>query len=271
MSSKDLQSYVNSLLLSQYLRKPIIKSIIQSMQLPTSSTGLDLGCGIGLNTILLAEVLGPCGQVIGLDREEEMLLKARSLLSKSEVNERISLEKGDVGNLPFPDKSFDWACSIDCVGAIAVDPVPLLKEVIRVVKPGGQVFIIIWSSQSILPGFPLLEARLNASSAGIAPFAIGMAPEMHTMRALGWFKQAGFTDNRAQTFIRDICPPLKAEIIAAMTDLFNMRWGSIEKEVAPELWHDYQRLCRPDSPDFILKIPDYYAFFTYSVFSGRVQ
>lgn len=265
------ENYMRSLLLSQPLRQTIMKDIIQSMQLPAASYGLDLGCGIGLNTTILAEALGSDGKIMGLDSNDNLLHKARSLLSKSDVNERISFETGDARSLPFPDQSFDWACSIDCVGAIDSDPVLLLKELRRVVKPGGRVFLIIWSSQLLLPGFPLLEARLNATSAGIAPFAADMAPKRHIMRAAGWFKRAGFTDNRAQTFVSDICPPLSNEIIAAMIDLFTMRWGGIKKEVAPELWHDYQRLCNPDSPDFILNIPEYYAFFTYSVFSGHIN
>jgi hypothetical protein len=138
------------------------------------------------------------------------------------------------------------------------------------VKPGGKLCLAIWSSQMLLPGYLLLEARLNATSAGIAPFAAGMAPERHIMRAPEWFRKAGFTDIQALTLLRDICPPLCDEIIAGLTDLFSMRWGSCQKEVAPEIWHDYQRLCNPDSPDFILHNSDYYAFFTYSLFSGRV-
>jgi demethylmenaquinone methyltransferase/2-methoxy-6-polyprenyl-1,4-benzoquinol methylase len=33
---------------------------------------------------------------------------------------------------------------------------------------------------------------------------------------------------------------------------------------------EYQRLCQPDSADFILNLPDYYAFFTYKMFQGKV-
>lgn len=272
MASSDMSGYINSLLLSQPLREPLMKDVIRLMALPASSYGLDVGCGIGLNTFMLAETLGFDGRIVGLDSEEQMLSKAQSMLSKFVLNGSVTLEKGDARKLVFPDQCFDWACSIDCVGALDFDPVILLKELHRVVKLGGRVFIIIWSSQMLLPGYPLLEAQLNATSAGIAPFAIGMEQDRHIMRAPGWFRQAGFTDVRAQTLVMDIGSPLNAKIIAALTDLFEMRWGSgVEKEVSPELWHDYQRLCKPNSPDFILKIPDYYAFFTYSVFSGRVS
>ena len=270
MNAIDTAGYMKSLQLSHPLREPIVGEIIQSMQLPESGCGLDVGCGIGLNTIMLAQALGSEGRVVGLDNEEEFLMKARGMVDHSAVRERIRLERGEALNLPFPDQFFDWACSIDCVGVLPLEPLLLLRELRRVVKPGGKVFIAVWSSQMLLPGFPLLEASLNASPAGIAPFAEGMPPENHTLRALGWFRQAGLSDHQARTFVRDIYPPLSNEIVAAMADLFTMRWGSNENKVSNADWLDYQRLCQPDSPDFILRNTDYYAFFTYSVFSGRV-
>ena len=59
----------------------------------------------------------------------------------------------------------------------------------------------------LLPGYPALEARLNATSLGIAPFDAKMKPESHSMRAPEWFKQAGLSEIRAQTFVSDINPP----------------------------------------------------------------
>ena len=41
-------------------------------------------------------------------------------------------------------------------------------------------------------------------------------------------------------------------------------------ELSEEDWAEYQRLCLPGSSDFILDLPEYYAFFTYSMFQGRV-
>jgi demethylmenaquinone methyltransferase/2-methoxy-6-polyprenyl-1,4-benzoquinol methylase len=45
-----------------------------------------------------------------------------------------------------------------------------------------------------------------------------------------------------------------------------MLWGTRQPEVSESDWRDYQRLCRPESPDFVLNQPGYYAFFTYTVF-----
>jgi demethylmenaquinone methyltransferase/2-methoxy-6-polyprenyl-1,4-benzoquinol methylase len=49
-----------------------------------------------------------------------------------------------------------------------------------------------------------------------------------------------------------------------------MLWGKKRSEVQEDDWKEFQRLCRPESPDFILNRPDYYAFYTYSMFSGKV-
>ncbi|NIM99890.1 MAG: hypothetical protein GTO24_18010 [candidate division Zixibacteria bacterium] len=147
---------------------------------------------------------------------------------------------------------------------------PLLMELARVVKPGGVVAILAWSSEKLLPGYPLLEARLSATSPGLAPFVKGKRPESHFLRALGWFRDAGLEDPTAQTFAGDAHAPLSENIRNALIALFELRWTGAQSEVTGEEWAEYQRLCQPESPGFILNLPDYYAFFTYSMFRGVV-
>ena len=72
----------------------------------------------------------------------------------------------------------------------------------------------------------------------------------------------------ARTFTGDVCTPLSGEIWSALTALIEMRWVDVEAELSKGDWAEYQRLCMPESPDFILDIPDYYAFYTYSMFRG---
>ena len=105
------------------------------------------------------------------------------------------------------------------------EPLPVLKELARVVKPGGSVIILAWSSQQLLPGYPVLEAHLNATSSGIAPFAEGTAPELHFSRMTGWFRRAGMEDVTARTFSGDVCAPLSGEIRSALTALIEIRSG----------------------------------------------
>jgi hypothetical protein len=51
--------------------------------------------------------------------------------------------------------------------------------------------------------------------------------------------------------------------------LFDMRWPDVASELTSDDFAEFQRLCLPDSPDFILNLPDYYALFTYSMFIGK--
>lgn len=265
-ADKDLKR----LELSTILRESVIRTIVDALQIPPESKGLDAGCGTGFYTLMLAEAAGARGHVTALDIKEKFLAKGSSLASRSGLTERVSFVKGDISKLPFEENLFDWVFSMDLVGYLKTDPVLLLKELARTVKPGGLVYVLNWSSQMLLPGYPVLEARLNATSFGIAPFDAKMKPELHSMCALEWFKQADLSETRVQTFISDITPPLSQEIRKALADLFEMRWGEDNHELVEEDQLEYQRLCRADSPDFILNIPGYYGFFTYSLFSGRV-
>ncbi|MFC2030570.1 class I SAM-dependent methyltransferase [Chloroflexota bacterium] len=146
------------------LREPGLRSAIQALQFPTGSRGLDAGCGIGLQALLLAEEVEPARQVTVLDLSPELLAYAEDLVENAGLSERIAFREGDVNQLRFDDDTFDWACSVDLVGCALVEALPLVKELARVVKPGGSVAILALSSEKLLPGHPLLEARLRATT-----------------------------------------------------------------------------------------------------------
>ena len=268
MTSTD--TYIKQLAESNPLREPTLRSAIQALELPPGSRGLDAGCGIGFQALWLAEAVGPAGHVTGLDISGEFLLHAKEVVKKSGLSEQISLKEGDVNKLPFDDDTFDWVWSSDCVGYPTGDLLPLLKEIARVAKPGSTVAILAWSSQQLLPGHPLLEARLNATCSALIPCVKGKKPESNFLRALGWFCHAGYEEPTVQTFVGDVHAPLSEDIRTALVSLFQMLWGEPQPGVSQEDRAGYQRLCQPDSPDFILNFSDYYAFFTYSMFSGKV-
>jgi len=266
----DIDAYVQVAYTFKSLREPVLCRAIEALHLPSGSRGLDAGCGIGLQALLLAEDVGARGHVTGLDLSPELLVYGKEMVNKLGLSERISFREGDVNKLPFDDDTFDWAWSVDCVGYAPMDPLLALNELVRVVKPGGSVAILAWSYEEILPGHPLLEARLKATTAGIAPFSKGKQPELHFLRAIGWFRELGLEEPAVQTFAGDAYAPLSDDQRSALAALFRMRWPGVESELAQEEWAEYQRFCLPESPDFILDHPDYYTFFTYSMFHGKV-
>jgi len=267
----DTETYIRQLKESYPLREPLLRDVIRALELPTGSRGLDVGCGIGQPSLLLAEAVGPAGQVTGFDQSLEFLLQAEELVKRSGFSNQISFRQGDVHHLPFDDEEFDWIWSVDCVGYPGVgDPLPLVRELARVVKPGGKLALLTWTSQKLLPGYLLLESRLNVTSATIVQHLKAKKPESNFMRALGWFRDAGLEDVRARTFIGEVCAPLNEDIKTALVCFFQMLWGEPLSGISEEDWKEYERLCLPESSDFILNAPDYYGFFTYTMFQGRI-
>lgn len=219
----------------------------------------------------LAEAVSPGGHVTGIDISRECLARAEETASKSELAAQVSFQYGDMGDLPSDDDAFDWVWNADTLWPVGgKDPRPLVRELVRVVKAGGTVAILFWSSQRLLPGYPLLEARLNATCAANFPYTDDTKPELHILRALDWLQEAGLDNLRARTFVADVRAPLGDVARDALTGSFQMLWGKAEPEVTPQDWAQFQRLCQPESPGFILNLPDYYAFITYSLFWGKV-
>lgn len=267
----DTESYIQSLLVTNPLREPTLRAMTKALHLPKGSRGLDAGCGIGLQCLLLGEEVGPTGHVTGLDISVEHLNYGREIVKKAGLSKRVSFREGDVTNITFDNNTFDWVWSVDCVGYGPWEPLPLLKELARVVKPGGIVAIAMWSSEKLLPGYLGLEARLGATSDGLAPFVKGMKPERHFSRALGWLHELGLREVRAKVFADSVHAPLSDEIRNALAEIIKQRWPNVKTELSPDDLAEFQRLCLPDSPDFILKMPDYYAFFTYTMFWGKAS
>ncbi|MBN2026948.1 MAG: methyltransferase domain-containing protein [Actinobacteria bacterium] len=255
---------------SDPIRRPYILEAIEFLQLPEGSRGLDAGCGIGLQTMLLADAVGPDGHVTGLDISQGFLARGKDVAGKAGYGREIDFKHGDIYGIPFEDGTFDWIWSADCAGYQTRKPVPLIRELARVVKPGGMVSILVWSSQQLLPGYPLLEAHLNATASGIAPFTSGMAPEMHYLRALGWLESAGLEQPLAHSLVGEFQAPLEEAVRAALLALIEMRWPDVRSDLPPEEWELFERLTRPGSPQLILDVPGYYAFFTETLFCGRV-
>ena len=74
----NVDYYVRTAQLFNPLREPIIRSVIQAVQFAPGSRGLDAGCGIGLQSLLLAEAVGPAGLATGLDLDPRLLAHAEA-------------------------------------------------------------------------------------------------------------------------------------------------------------------------------------------------
>jgi demethylmenaquinone methyltransferase/2-methoxy-6-polyprenyl-1,4-benzoquinol methylase len=232
------------------------------------SSGLDAGCGIGLDAIRLARVVGAGGQVAGLDISPDFVAWAQRLAAESDAPATLEFRQGDLTQLPFEDRSFDWVWCRDVLWGHLCDPPLALAELKRVLRPGGGVALVFWSSQALLPGYPELEARLTEAFVRTTPYTAGIAPHRHFMRALGWLRAAGLVGAEARSFAATVPSSRDTERQDAVRCALEMFFGGLEPHVSSEDWSLVRRLCDPVSDHFLPRHPDYCGLVTYTLFRG---
>src|SRR5688572_12161452 len=133
---------------------------------------LDVACGTGVLARAAASRAGSSGTVTGLDRNPGMLAVA------SRLSPTLRWQQGTAEALPFPDQSFDAV--ISQFGLMFVpEPAVALREMMRVLAPGGRLAVAVWASLSDTPAYAAEVAvveRLAGSAAGAAlrtPFVLG--------------------------------------------------------------------------------------------------
>ncbi|MGH9456348.1 MAG: bifunctional demethylmenaquinone methyltransferase/2-methoxy-6-polyprenyl-1,4-benzoquinol methylase UbiE, partial [Thermoanaerobaculia bacterium] len=128
---------------------------------------LDCATGTGDLAIAFAKVVGPAGDVVGTDFSPEMLAPAPRKAERDGV--RVTFETADVTALPYADASFDVASIAFGIRNVA-DRVGGLREMARVVRPGGRVVVLEFGQ----PENVLLRPLFNLYSRRFLPWIGGV-------------------------------------------------------------------------------------------------
>jgi len=108
--------------------------MVEAVQADPGQRVLDVATGTGLVARALVRRYG-CS-VVGLDQSEEMLGRARAL-----VGPGVELVRGEAERLPFEDASFD-ALTFTYLLRYVDDPAATMRELARVVRPGGRIAML---------------------------------------------------------------------------------------------------------------------------------
>ncbi|TNE60750.1 MAG: class I SAM-dependent methyltransferase [Bacteroidetes bacterium] len=163
---------------------------------PKGKTLLDVGCGIGA-ALATAQAAGASGMA-GIDLSEDMIGIARTHLPDAD------LMVGTADRLPWPDNTFDLAISVEAMYYFH-DPVAGLKEICRVLKPGGHFISAIEYFQE---------------NAGSQVWATQLPMQIWCWSERQWqdaFEAAGFKDVQCSRIIRR---QFKAETEFQPSDFF---------------------------------------------------
>jgi SAM-dependent methyltransferase len=140
---------------------------------------LDVACGTGVVARLAAQRVGGTGQVVGLDLNPGMLAVAAGVAPPASPTwAPITWREASALALPLADATFDIVYCQLGLQFFADRPVAL-REMARVLVPGGRVALMVWRALQYSPGFGVLAAALeryvSVEAAAImrAPFALG--------------------------------------------------------------------------------------------------
>ncbi|ADH99639.1 demethylmenaquinone methyltransferase [Salisediminibacterium selenitireducens] len=126
------------------------KDTMKKMNVKSGSKALDVCCGTADWTLHLGEATGPAGEVIGLDFSQNMLSVGEVKVQNSGMD-HVSLIHGNAMDLPFESDTFDYV-TVGFGLRNVPDYLGALKEMYRVVKPGGMV-VCLETSQPTAKGF----------------------------------------------------------------------------------------------------------------------
>lgn len=158
-------------------------------QSPPRGDILDLACGTGAVSRAIAQH-DPEVTIAAIDVAPPMIEFAETATTKAGLSDRISYTLASADQLPFADQSFDSAF---CQQGLQFFPdrVAALKEMKRVLRPGGQIAVSVWTSaQNGNPAFAAFEKivseNIGADLVPFGPFGFG---DIHALRSVA--EQAG--------------------------------------------------------------------------------
>ncbi|UCG26606.1 MAG: class I SAM-dependent methyltransferase, partial [Bacteroidales bacterium] len=110
------------------------KKLITKCQVSSNSSVLDIACGKGTTSVMIAERFG-C-RVTGIDISPGLIHEAKMLARTHKVDKLVDFLVGDATNLPFKDKEFDITIA-QAMLVLIDDQRKVIREALRVLKPGG--------------------------------------------------------------------------------------------------------------------------------------
>ena len=145
---------------------------------------LDVACGTGVVARYVAPLVGPTGQVTGLDLNVGMLAVARA--APAPEGAAIMWREGNATALPFPNASFDVVCCQQGLQFFPDRPAAL-REMFRVLGPTGRLALAVWRDLEHQPFYAVLAEALEryvspeAAASLRAAFTLASADELRAL------------------------------------------------------------------------------------------
>ena len=238
---------------------PLTEAMIERAGIREGQSVLDVAGGAGEPSLTIAERVGPNGSVTCTDAVAEMVEAAQYKASRRGLK-NMQFRQCTADSLPFPENSFDVVVSR--LGAMFfVDAVGAMREMLRVVKPGGSLTFAVWYKSEVNPFCYLVSGVVDqhvkaAEADPNAPNAFRFA-ELGKLAAV--MKEAGAIDVRDEIVSFDIEAPLSALEFWTMrsqtSDTLREKLAKLPAAKQSQIAEEVQQAVKDFFPDNRMKFP----------------
>lgn len=138
---------------------PLTQALIADAHIGSGQSVLDIGGGSGEPSLAIARILGDSGCVTYTDPSAGMVKAARDEAERRGLK-NIQFHQCPAEQLPFHDNSFD--AGVSRLSAMFFPDVGAgLREMLRLVKPGGYISFVVWAAREVNPFFSIITEILN--------------------------------------------------------------------------------------------------------------
>ncbi|MGH9930976.1 MAG: class I SAM-dependent methyltransferase [Pyrinomonadaceae bacterium] len=144
-------------LFTDRLSQPLAAHLVSLAQLTPADRVLDVGAGTGVVSLQAAPLVRPGGKVVGIDLSEAMLSVAKTKAGQTGLTNYVEFSKMDAEALELENQSFDAVLSLFALLHFP-DPLAALKEMFRVLRPGGRLVLAVGSGPPAFSFRGLIQA-----------------------------------------------------------------------------------------------------------------
>lgn len=169
--------------------RPAQEKLLELAQLKPGEKIIDIACGTGLVSFPAAKLVGEDGFVLGTDISDKMVEQSIQIANEYSVS-NIRFERMDAEELTSMEEEYD--ASLCALGLMYVpDPLKALKEMKRVLKPGGRAVAAVWGQRANCGWAEIFEIVDRRVSSEVCPLFFNLG---NTDTLQRHFEAAGFTD-----------------------------------------------------------------------------
>lgn len=233
--------------------RPELEAAVRSYNLPDGVRVLDSPCGDGFYTSLFARHIRS-GTLVAADLSPECLEQARKAVRPLSPSLAVEFHRADAYCLPFDDRSLDFVwCAQSFI--TLVDPVKALRELARVLRPGGQVAVLETDEyHHVLLPWPVgLELVVQRAVRDECRYRYGDAAKFAQTRDLrSEFREAGLRPTVKRTVAADRSAPFGLAVREFLTRHLNYLRKFVHMELTPREMASLEKATDANDPNSLI-------------------